>query len=70
MGEHRGSVRECKGIVTNSNNQRRASSYSHDHKGQHPKRGEAYSIRFYTPWVHAQHPVAVQVSTNQRNGNH
>ena len=33
-----------------------------------PKGGKP--IRFYTPWVHAQHPVVVQVLTNQRNGNH
>ena len=33
-------------IVTNSNNQRRVSHISHDHKGWHPKRGEAYKILY------------------------
>ena len=27
-------------------------------------------IRFYTPWAGAQHPEAVRVSTNQKNGIH
>ena len=27
-------------------------------------------IRFYTPWAGAQHPVAVRVSANQKNGIH
>ena len=56
------------GILLRSVTTKENPPISHVHKGEHPigKR----PIRFYTPGAHAQHPVAVRVSTNQKNGIH